>query len=92
MNGGQGAQVPQPTGEKYYAHNWNVWNYGYTDADPSADKPNPNYSFESNAYTSILRSQAAREKAAGRLPDTAGTSPTAGNPNFVRFYTASKDD
>lgn len=92
MNGKQGALVPQPTGEKFYAHNWNVWNYGYTNADPSADKPNPNYSFESNAYTTTLRAQAAREKAAGQLPDTAGTSPTAGNPNFVGFYTASKDD
>jgi hypothetical protein len=69
-----------------------VWNYGYTNADPSADKSNPNYSFETNAYTSILRSQAAKEKAAGRLPYTAGTSPTAGNPNFVGVYTVSKDD
>ncbi|WP_216910817.1 M10 family metallopeptidase C-terminal domain-containing protein [Synechococcus sp. CCY 0621] len=92
MNGGLGAQVPQPSGEQLFAHNWNVWNYGYTNADPSADKPNPNYSFEANAYTSILRSQAATEKAAGRLPDTAGSSPTANNPNFVGFYTASKDD
>lgn len=92
MNGGLGAQVAQPRGEQFFAHNWNVWNYGYTNADPSADKPNPNYSFEKNAYTAMLRSQAAKEKAAGRLPDTAGSSPTANNPNFVGFYTASKDD
>jgi serralysin len=92
MNGGLGGQVAQPSGEQFFAHNWNVWNSGYTNADPSAHKPNPNYSFETNAYTSILRSQAAKENAAGRLPYTAGTSPTANNPNFVGFYTASKDD
>ncbi len=87
-----GGQVAQPSGEQFFAHNWNVWNSGYTNADPSAHKPNPNYSFETNAYTSILRSQAAKEKAPGRLPDTAGTSPTAGNPNVVGVYTVSKDD
>jgi len=92
MNGGQGGKVAQPKGETDYAHNCNVWNYGYTNADPSADKPNPNYSFETNAYTTTLRAQTASEKAAGSLPDTAASSPTTNNPNFVGFYTASKDD
>jgi serralysin len=92
MNGGLGGQVAQPSGEQFFAHNWNVWNYGYTNADPSADKPNPNYPIKTNAYTSILRSQATKVKSAGRLPDTAGTSPTANDPNFVGFHTASKDD
>ncbi len=92
MNGGQGAQVAQPRGEQLFADNWNVWNYGFTQADPSAAKPSPNYSFEANAYTTTLRAQAARENASGILPGTAGGSPSAGNPNFVGFYTASKDD
>ena len=92
MNGGQGGQVAQPSGEEFYAHNLNVWNYGYTSADPSADKPTPNDSFETNVYTTTLRAQAASESAAGALPDTAGSSPSAGIPNFVGFYTTSNDD
>jgi len=92
MNDGQGGQVAQPSGEELYAHNLNVWNYGYTNTDPSADKPTPKDSFETNAYTTTLRAQAASESAAGVLPDTAGSSPSAGNPNFVGFYTTSNDD
>jgi len=47
---------PNPGSNSYFAQHWNVWDCGSTNADPSADKPSPNFSFAANAYTATLRS------------------------------------
>ncbi|MFM7675894.1 MAG: hypothetical protein ACKO5F_09985 [Synechococcus sp.] len=87
MNGGLGASIDEPSGEKFYADNYNVWNFGVTGNNPSL--PTGNIAPDGNSYTQILRKQASDE---GGMNLYSGDGQGGGNPNFVGFYTYPKDD
>ncbi|MFY8148560.1 MAG: hypothetical protein ACOVNL_04990 [Prochlorococcaceae cyanobacterium] len=87
MNGGQGASIAEPSGESFYADNYNVWSYGVAANNPSP--PAGNIAPDGNSYTQILRQQASNE---GGMNPFSGEGQGGGNPNFVGFYTFPKDD